>query len=260
MQVVILAGGLGTRLSEETSLKPKPMVEIGGQPILWHIMKIYAHYGHKDFIICLGYKGNIIKEFFANFFLYQSDVTFNLKNNEIKIHNSDSEDWTVTLVQTGIETQTGARIKKIEKYIKDENFLLTYGDGVCDLDINQTIAFHQKNKKVGTMTSIQPEGRFGALDIDSNNLVTKFIEKPKGDGNWINGGFFVFNKNFFKYLSLDENLILEKQPLEALVENNELVTFKHHGFWKCMDTLRDKAQLEHLWQTNMAPWKVWSKD
>ncbi|MFA6238874.1 MAG: glucose-1-phosphate cytidylyltransferase [Bacteriovorax sp.] len=257
MQVVILAGGLGTRLSEETSLKPKPMVEIGGQPMLWHIMKTYAHYGHKDFIVCLGYKGHIVKEYFANFFLYQSDVSIDLKNNKIEIHNTASEDWTVTLVDTGPETQTGARIKKIEKYIKGENFMLTYGDGLSNVNINELLAFHQKNGKIGTMTSIQPEGRFGALDIDANGQVTKFIEKPKGDGNWINGGFFILNKEFFNYLSQQEDLILEKEPLEGLVKNGQLMTFRHHGFWKCMDTLRDKTQLENMWQSGKAPWKVW---
>lgn len=257
MQVVILAGGLGTRLSEETSLKPKPMVEIGAQPILWHIMKTYAHYGHKDFIICLGYKGQLVKEYFANFFLHQSDVTINLKNNQIEIHNSTSEDWTVTLVDTGPETQTGARIKKIEKFIKGDSFMLTYGDGVANININELVDFHNKNNKIGTMTSIQPEGRFGALDIDPSGLVTQFIEKPKGDGNWINGGFFVLNKEFFKYLNTNEDLILEKEPLEGLVKNHQLMTYRHHGFWKCMDTLRDKTQLENMWQSGKAPWKVW---
>jgi glucose-1-phosphate cytidylyltransferase len=258
MQVVILAGGLGTRLSEETSLKPKPMVEIGGHPILWHIMKHYAHHGHKDFIICLGYKGHLIKEYFANFFMYQSDVTINLKNNKIEIHNSASEDWTVTLVDTGVNTQTGARIKKIEKYIKGDRFMLTYGDGVSNVDVNQLLKHHEQSKKIATMTSIQPEGRFGALEINKDHLVTKFVEKPKGDGNWINGGFFVFEKKFFNYLTEREDLILEKEPLEGLVREQQLSTYQHAGFWKCMDTLRDKTQLEQMWQTHTAPWNIWS--
>ncbi len=254
MKVVILAGGMGTRLSEETNLRPKPMVEIGGHPILWHIMKIYSSYGFNEFIICLGYKGQMIKEYFANYFLYSSDVTIDLKENKLEIHNSISEPWKVTLVDTGLATQTGARIKKIEKYIHNDRFLLTYGDGLCDIEIDKLIAHHDKTGKIATLTAVQPEGRFGVLDIASDSVINKFQEKPNGDGNWINGGFFVFEKSFFNYLSLDEHLVLEKDPLEKLVAQKELATFKHHGFWKCMDTARDKEQLEQVWGKGNAPW------
>lgn len=257
MKVVLLAGGFGTRLSEETVLKPKPMVEIGGKPILWHIMKQYSHFGHNEFIICCGYKGYMIKEYFANYFLHQSDVTFDLSNNEMKIHRSESEPWKVTLVDTGLNSQTGHRIKMIEKHI-DDTFLLTYGDGVSNVDIDELVKFHYSHEGIGTMTSVQPEGRFGVLDFDSDSgKVNSFQEKPKGDGHWINGGFFVFDKKFFSYLNEDSDLILEREPLEKLTEDSQLFTFKHHGFWKCMDTVRDKQGLEKLWENN-PPWKVWN--
>lgn len=254
MKVVILAGGMGTRLSEETILRPKPMVEIGGRPILWHIMKIYSSYGFNEFVICLGHKGQMIKEYFANYFLHSSDVTLDLKNNKIEIHNNVAEPWKVTLVDTGLTTQTGARIKKIEKYIGGEPFMLTYGDGVSDVNLNHLLSHHKKSGKIATLTSVQPEGRFGILDIAADGVINKFQEKPQGDGNWINGGYFVFENEFFKYLSLDENLILEKDPLEKLVSARELCTYKHNGFWKCMDTVRDKEQLEQTWMKGNAPW------
>ena len=256
MKVVLLAGGHGTRLSEETVLRPKPMVEIGGRPILWHIMKYYAHFGHNEFIVCCGYKGYVIKEYFANYFLHQSDVTFDLKENQMEIHNSSTENWKVTLVDTGLDSQTGHRIKRIEKYI-DDTFMLTYGDGVSNVDINALVDFHKSHGKVGTMTSFRPEGRFGILDIDSTNKkVNRFVEKPKGDGNWINAGFFVFEKEFFKYLDDRQDLILEREPLEGLTSDGQLHTYQHEDFWKCMDTLRDRQQLEKIWSTK-APWKVW---
>ncbi|MGE3609175.1 MAG: glucose-1-phosphate cytidylyltransferase [Bacteriovoracaceae bacterium] len=256
MKVVILAGGAGTRISEETSLRPKPMVEIGGKPILWHIMKHYANYGHNDFIICLGFKGYYIKEYFANYFLHQTDVTINLKENKFTFHNSNSEDWNVTLVDTGLNTQTGCRIKKVEKYI-DGPFMLTYGDGVSDINLDTLLKSHKSHGGIGTMTSVQPEGRFGNLEISGSNQVSSFIEKPKEGGTWINGGFFVFEKAFLNYLTLEEDLILERRPLEMLTQDKQLFAYKHTGFWKCMDTLRDKNQLESMWQTNNPPWKTW---
>lgn len=256
MKVVILAGGYGTRLSEETVLKPKPMVEIGEKPILWHIMKSYSQYGHKDFVILLGYKGYYIKEYFANYFLHQSDITINTASGNLKVHNNNSEDWNVTLVDTGLESMTGARIKKAQNYIGDESFLLTYGDGVSDIDINKLIEFHQSHKGAVTITSVKPEGRFGSLDISSDFKVNKFTEKPKGDGQWINGGFFVCNKEIFDYLSTDKNCILERTPLENLAKDGQIYTYRHDEFWKCMDTLRDKQYLEELWATS-PPWKSW---
>ncbi len=256
MKVVILAGGFGTRLSEETVLKPKPMVEIGDKPILWHIMKIYSHFGYNDFIICLGYKGYFIKEYFANYFLHQSDVTFDLSNNSMDIHNSKTEPWKVTLVDTGLETTTAGRIKNIKKYTNDETFMLTYGDGVSDVDISKLVDFHRKNKKFATVTAVQPSGRFGALEFGNNeNLVTSFKEKPKGDNSWINGGFFVLEPEVFKYI--DEKEMWEKKPLEKIAEDTQLAAYKHIGFWKPMDTLRDKNELEELWSNNKADWKLW---
>lgn len=256
MKVAILAGGFGTRLSEETDIKPKPMVDIGGKPILWHIMKHYSHYGHNDFIILLGYKGYYIKEYFANYFLHQSDVMIDIKSNKMEIHNNSSEPWKVTLVDTGLDTMTGGRVKRAEKFLKDETFLLTYGDGLSNVDLDKLVLFHKKNGKFMTLTSVQPEGRFGALDLESD-LVRKFVEKPRGDGSWINGGFFVCEPQIFDYITEDDSTILERTPLEKLANDKELIAYKHEGFWKPMDTLRDKVQLEQLWAEKKAPWKVW---
>jgi glucose-1-phosphate cytidylyltransferase len=256
MKVAILAGGYGTRLSEETDVRPKPMVEIGGKPILWHIMKTYSHYGHNDFVILLGYKGYYIKEYFANYFLHQSDVTIDLKNNKMEIHNNTSEPWKVTLVDTGLETMTGGRIKRAQKFLDKETFLLTYGDGVSNVDIDKLVSFHQKNGKAMTLTSVQPEGRFGALDMEGD-LIRRFAEKPKGDGSWINGGFFVCEPKLFDYIKEGDSTILERSPLEGLAKDGQLVAYKHDGFWQPMDTLRDKVQLEQLWSKGSAPWKVW---
>ena len=257
MKVVILAGGLGTRLSEETDLKPKPMVEIGGKPILWHIMKIYGHYGFNDFVILLGYKGYYIKEYFANYFLHQSDVTIDLQSNSMEIHDNKSEPWKVTLVDTGLESQTGSRIKKAQRYIGTDAFLLTYGDGVSDIDVNESINFHKNHGKSLTMTAVRPEARFGGLELDSNEKVTSFKEKPQTEGGWINGGFFVCEPKVFDYLSKDENCIFEQGSLQKISENEELFAYKHHGFWQPMDTLRDNHKLNDLWKNKKAPWKVW---
>ena len=256
MKVVLLAGGLGTRLSEETVSRPKPMVEIGGKPILWHIMKIYAAHGFNDFVICLGYKGYVIKEYFANYFLHQSDVTFDMKENKMEIHNSQAEPWKVTLVDTGYETMTGGRVKRVAQYIKDEPFLLTYGDGVGDVDISGLIEYHRQNKKLLTVTAVQPSGRFGALNIDEGNQVNSFLEKPKGDGAWINGGFFICEPEVLDYISGDST-VFEAEPLERIAADGQMVAYKHTGFWKPMDTLRDKHELENLWSSNNAPWKNW---
>jgi len=256
MKVVILAGGLGTRLSEETDIKPKPMVEIGGKPILWHIMKIYSHYGFNDFVICLGYKGYVIKEYFANYFLHQSDVTINLKENNMEIHQSKAEPWKITLVDTGLNTMTGGRIKRVQKYIGNETFMLTYGDGVGNVDIQALLKFHKSHRKYATVTSVQPSGRFGALNLDNKSNVLSFQEKPRGDGSWINGGFFVLEMPVFDYIRSDET-VWEKEPLENLAHDGQLVAHTHTGFWQPMDTLRDKNHLEELWKTEKAPWKVW---
>ncbi|MBK3333204.1 glucose-1-phosphate cytidylyltransferase [Persephonella atlantica] len=255
MKVVILAGGFGTRLSEETDIKPKPMVEIGGKPILWHIMKIYSTYGFNDFIICLGYKGYVIKEYFANYFLHMSDVTIDLKDNQIEVHNVKAEPWKVTLVDTGLNTMTGGRIKRVKDYVGNKTFMLTYGDGVGDINIKELLEFHKKHGKYATLTAVQPSGRFGALDLESNQ-VKAFKEKPKGDGAWINGGFFVLEPQIFDYIKSDET-IWERDPLENLAKDGQLVAYKHTGFWKPMDTLRDKRELEALWQSGNPPWKVW---
>jgi glucose-1-phosphate cytidylyltransferase len=258
MKVVILAGGMGTRLAEETGTRPKPMVEIGGKPILWHIMKIYSHYGYKDFVICLGYKGYMIKEYFANYFLHQSDVTIDLANNKMEIHNSDSEDWKVTLVDTGIETNTAGRIKRIEKYVKNEPFMLTYGDGVADVNINKLIEFHNSSGKLATLTSIQLPGRFGNIEANREGTVMKFQEKPTGDGVWINGGFFVLEPGVFKYLEGDmDDVQWEKKPLIEIAQNGQLSAYMHQGFWKCMDAIRDKIELEALWASEQPSWKIW---
>ena len=259
MKVLILAGGYGTRISEESDYKPKPMVEIGGKPILWHIMKIYSYYGYNDFVILLGYKGYYIKEYFANYFLHQSDVTIDLKTGEMQIHKNSSEPWKVTLLDTGLDTMTGGRIKRAQKYIGKESFMLTYGDGVGDIDINKLVEFHKKHNKYITITSVQPDGRFGALDIGDNNEVKAFIEKPKGDGGWINAGFFVCEPEVFDYIEGDDT-IFEREPLQRLAKDKQLYTYKHKGFWRPMDTLRDKRELERLWKSSVAPWKVWNEE
>ena len=257
MKVVILAGGLGTRISEESHLKPKPMIEIGERPILWHIMKTYSYYGFNDFIICLGYKGYSIKEYFAHYFIHESDITFDFRNeNERIIHQHSAEPWRVTLVNTGIETMTGGRVKRIQPYVGNETFMLTYGDGVADVNIKELVAYHKTHGKLATVTSTQPSGRFGALNLTGNNLVHGFQEKPKGDGAWINAGFFVMEPNVFDYIA-DDRTVLEKEPLENLASGEELVAYKHNGFWQPMDTLRDKNHLEELWKSGKAPWKVW---
>jgi glucose-1-phosphate cytidylyltransferase len=254
VKVVLLAGGLGTRISEESHLKPKPMVEIGGKPILWHIMKIYSSYGLNDFVICCGYKGYLIKEYFANYFLHTSDVTFDMAKNKMEIHQSASEPWKVTLVDTGENTMTGGRIKRVKEYI-DGDFCLTYGDGVANIDIKKLLEFHKSHGKLATMSATQPPGRFGAINLDGTQIKS-FNEKPTGDGAWINGGFFVFNKKVLDLIDGDET-ILEKKPLENLAKNNELQAYFHNGFWQPMDTMRDKALLEELWQKGNAPWRVW---
>ncbi|MFI5163162.1 MAG: glucose-1-phosphate cytidylyltransferase [Sphingobacteriales bacterium] len=256
MKVVILAGGLGTRLSEETILKPKPMVEIGGMPILWHIMKSYSSFGFNDFIVCLGYKGYMVKEYFANYFLHKSDVTIDLSNNSIKIHDSQAEPWKVTLVDTGNDTLTGGRIKRIKEHVNNETFMLTYGDGVSNVNITELVKFHEGHGKFCTVTSVQPSGRFGALDIRGHNEVKSFIEKPKGDGAWVNGGFFVCEPAIFNYIEGDAT-VWEMEPMERIANQGEMLTFKHAGFWRPMDTLKDKHDLNEMWDTNKAPWKVW---
>ena len=257
MKAVILAGGLGTRLSEETDLKPKPMVEIGHKPILWHIMKIYSSHGVNDFIICCGYKGYVIKEYFANYFLHMSDVTFSMKDNNMKVHQNNAEPWTVTLVDTGEETLTGGRLKQVRDYIKDdESFCFTYGDGVSDVDITRLLEFHQSHGKQATLTATRPPGRYGALKMATDSIVDHFQEKPDGDGSWINGGFFVLNPKVIDRIIGDETS-WEREPLTSLAADGELVAFKHDGFWQPMDTLRDKNMLNDLWDSGRAPWKVW---
>ena len=259
MKAVILAGGLGTRISEESQFKPKPMIEIGGKPILWHIMKIYSHYGINDFIICGGYKQNIIKDYFANYYLYTSDVTFNFKNkNQMIVHNSVSEPWTVTIIDTGLNTMTGGRIKRVEEYVRGETFMLTYGDGVSNVDLNKLNAAHIQNKALVTLTAVQPAGRYGRVNIENTGKITTFMEKPKGDGDWINGGFFVCSPEVFTYLkNADDTTVWERDPLEKIAEDGKLYAFKHDNFWRAMDTLRDKTELESLWEKGTAPWKIW---
>ena len=256
MKVVILAGGLGTRLSEETVLKPKPMVEIGDMPILWHIMKIYSSYGFNDFIICLGYKGYVIKEYFANYFLHKSDVTINLKDNKLQVHDSFAEPWNITLVDTGLNTMTGGRIKRVKQHIGNEAFFLTYGDGVANVNISESLAYHRQHNKLCTVTAVQPSGRFGALNLNAQNQVVSFAEKPKGDGAWINGGFFVCEPAVIDYIE-DDSTIWEREPLEQIAAANQMDAYKHSGFWKPMDTLRDKIELESDWQKGEAKWKNW---
>lgn len=259
MKVVLLAGGFGTRLSEETGVRPKPMVEIGGKPILWHIMKMYSHYGFNEFVVLLGYKGYYIKEYFANYFLHQSDVTIDLKNNKMEILNNSSEPWKVTLLDTGLNSMTGCRIKKAQSFIGNSPFMLTYGDGVADIDISKLVEFHKKHGKAMTMTSSQPEGRFGALNIDSSHQVHEFKEKPKGDGNWINAGFFICEPKVFDYIAEgDDQVVFEQEPLQKLAKDGEIFTYQHPGFWKPMDSLKDKNDLNKLWEANRAPWKMWS--
>ena len=257
MKVLILAGGLGSRLSEETGLKPKPMVEIGGKPILWHIMKIYSSYGFNEFIILCGYKGYLIKEYFANYYSHNSDMTVDMTTNEITHHVNHAEPWKVTLVDTGLDTLTGGRIRKVKDYVGDEPFLLTYGDGVSDVNIDELLAFHKNHGKAITMTSVQPEGRFGSLMIDDEQKVVSFLEKPKGDGAWVNAGFFVCQPEVFDYIPIGDKIIFEKEPLENLAIADQLFTYKHEGFWKPMDTQRDKIQLEELIENGKAPWISW---
>ena len=255
MKAVILAGGMGTRISEETHLRPKPMIEIGHMPILWHIMKIYSYYGVNDFIICCGYKGNMVKEFFSNYFLYTSDVTFDMNENKMHVHHSKSEPWKVTVVDTGDSTLTGGRLKRVEPYLAQEDFCFTYGDGLTDANIRNVINFHKENEKLATVLAVQPQGRYGALELNDHK-VTRFQEKPAGDSSWVNGGFFVLNPRVLKFIDNDQ-CIWEQGPLEKLSNDGQLCAFKHNGFWQAMDTLRDKTLLESLWQNNRAPWKVW---
>ncbi len=257
MKVVIFAGGKGTRISEESHLRPKPMVEIGGRPILWHIMKLYAAQGFNEFVLCLGYKGYQIKEYFINYFLHQSDLTVDLHTNQVKVHSTTSENFTVTLVDTGLETQTAGRLQRVQQHLGNEDFMLTYGDGVADIDLRALIAFHTAHGKLATMTAIQPGSRFGVLDVNDAGQVNRFFEKPTDDGNWINGGFFVLKSGVFQYLKADaETTPWERQPLEELARDGQLHAYRHHGFWKCMDTLRDAAELNELWRTG-AKWKLW---
>ncbi|MCL1984504.1 MAG: glucose-1-phosphate cytidylyltransferase [Methanomassiliicoccaceae archaeon] len=257
MKAVILAGGLGTRISEESHLRPKPMIEIGGQPILWHIMKIYSHYGVNDFIICAGYKQYVIKEYFADYFLHCSDITFDFSDDgKTQIHSNVSEPWKVTVVDTGLETMTGGRIKRIQKYVGNETFMLTYGDGVADLNIKELLAFHKKCGKYATLAAVRPDGRFGMLDL-KGNTVSSFKEKAVEDAGWVNGGFMILEPEVFDYIKDGDKTVFEKGPLENLSAEGQLAAFKHPGFWQCMDTLRDKERLEELWKTEKAPWKLW---
>lgn len=257
MKVVILAGGFGTRLAEETGIKPKPMVEIGGQPILWHIMKIYSAHGLDEFVICLGYKGFTIKEYFSSYALQAADVTYNFARGTSRIHRKQTEPWKVTLVETGLETMTGGRIKRAKKIIGNDTFCLTYGDGLCDVNIKKLIDYHRKNKAFATLTAVQPPGRFGAFTLDENEgKIRSFKEKPKGDGAWINGGFFVLEPAVFDFIK-DDSTVWEQSPMERLAQEGQLSAFRHQGFWQPMDTLRDKNMLEKLWQSGKAPWKIW---
>ncbi len=255
MKSVILAGGLGTRISEETHLKPKPMIEIGGMPLLWHIMKTYSFHGINDVVICCGYKGYMIKEYFANYFLHMSDVTFDMKQNIMEVHKKSAEPWKVTLVDTGIDTMTGGRLKRIKKYVDNETFCFTYGDGLSDLSIKDLIDLHNTQKTLSTVTAVQPPGRFGALNIEKNKI-TSFEEKPLGDGSWINGGYFVLEPDIFDYIENDQT-IWEREPIEKLAKDSQLSVHKHNGYWNAVDTLRDKNHMEDLWNSKQAPWKVW---
>lgn len=255
MKAVILAGGLGTRISEETSLRPKPMIEVGGRPLIWHIMKLYSYYGIQDFIICAGYKGYMIKEYFANYSLHHSDVTFHLWEKMIEFHNNHSEPWRVTIVDTGVNTMTGGRLKRVQDYVGDETFCLTYGDGVCNINLDHLIQFHQAEKRWVTLTAVQPPGRFGALEV-AGSKVTNFHEKPVGDGGWVNGGFFIMEPEIFNWLEGDAT-ILEGGPLETIAEQGHLSAYKHHGFWQPVDTLRDKTKLQEYCDNGQAPWMIW---
>lgn len=259
MKVVILAGGLGTRLSEETELKPKPMVEIGGRPILWHIMKLYSHWGFNEFIVLTGYKSHVIKDYFINYYTRYSDITVDMAQNAVEIHNHRNEPWKVTMLYTGQDTMTGGRIKKAQEFVGNERFMLTYGDGVADVNIQNLIKCHENAGKIATMTAVQPSGRFGSLVIKENDMITSFMEKPKGQESWINGGFFVLEPKVFDYIGNEENIIFEKAPLENLANEGQLNAFKHEGFWRPMDTLRDKIDLTKMWQEGKAPWALWLK-
>lgn len=256
MKVVILAGGLGTRISEETDIRPKPMVEIGGKPILWHIMKIYSHYGYNEFVVCLGYKGYLIKEYFANYYRHQSDITIDLASNTTEIHNTSAEPWKITLIETGQDTMTGGRVKRIQHYTDDKPFMLTYGDGVAEVNIPALVDYHKQNRKYLTVTAVQPSGRFGALNLSEKDEVSSFMEKPKGDGSWINGGFFVCQPEVFSYIN-GASTIFEREPMETIAREGQMMAFKHDGFWRPMDTLRDKNELNELWDSGQARWKVW---
>ncbi len=255
MKAVILAGGLGTRISEESVLRHKPMIEVGGMPVLWHILKIYSHFGVNDFIICLGYKGYMIKEYFANYFLHMSDVTFDMRTNQLEVHEKHAEPWRVTLVDTGNSTQTGGRLKRVASYLDGETFFFTYGDGLADIDVSAELAFHREKGALATMCAVQPPGRFGAIDIEGHRI-TRFEEKPVGDGSWINGGYFVLEPDALDYIE-DDDTSWERAPLERLARDGQLSAYPHRGFWQPMDTLRDKTKLEGLWQAGNAPWKVW---
>ncbi|MCO5235534.1 MAG: glucose-1-phosphate cytidylyltransferase [Chitinophagaceae bacterium] len=258
MKVVIFAGGLGTRISEETGTRPKPMVEIGGKPILWHIMKIYSHYGYNEFIVCLGYKGYVIKEYFMNYFLHNSDISIDLATNKMEIHDSKAESFKVTLVETGINTKTAGRLQRVRKYIGNEDFLLTYGDGLSDINLHSLVEYHKKCNKFATVTAVQPDARFGGMDLASDGVVNEFREKSKKDVQWVNGGFFVLKPEIFQFMQEDmDEIMWEDEPLERLTEAQQLIAYKHNGFWKCMDALRDKIELNKLWNDALAPWKVW---
>jgi len=259
MKVVIFAGGLGTRISEESYLKPKPMIEIGEKPILWHIMKIFEAQGFNEFIICLGYKGSVIKQYFMNYYLYSSDVTFNLKTNSYEIHRTNPETFRVTLVDTGLMTQTAGRLKRVQNYVGNQEFFLSYGDGLANVDLHKLLEFHHANGKIATVTAVQPAGRFGLLSVEDDRRVSSFSEKPPGDGGWINGGFFVLRPEVFSYLPPDsDERMWEDGPIQALANDNQLIAYKHDGFWKCMDAVRDKVELEKLWQSGQASWKIWN--
>jgi glucose-1-phosphate cytidylyltransferase len=257
MKVVILAGGFGTRISEESDLKPKPMIEIGGKPILWHIMKIYSHFGFNEFIVCCGYKGYYIKDYFHHYYMHQADMTIDLGKNQLEYHNSSAEPWRVTLVDTGLNTMTGGRIKRIQPYVGNEKFMLTYGDGLSDIDINALVSEHEKTKRLATLSAVQPSGKFGALEFSEGKRVASFMEKPRGDGSWINGGFFVCEPGIFDYIRAGDETIWERDPLERLASDGQLGAYSHDGYWQPMDTLRDKNELEKLWAGGIAPWKLW---
>jgi glucose-1-phosphate cytidylyltransferase len=258
MKVVIFAGGLGTRIAEETEVRPKPMIEIGGKPILWHIMKIYSQYGFNEFIICLGYKGYLIKEYFMHYYLHNSDISIDLESNKVEVLSTNAESFKVTLVETGLSTKTAGRLQQVQKYIGNEDFMLTYGDGVVDINLHSLLQFHRSHGKLATVTAIQPEARFGGMELGADGVVRSFKEKPKGDGKWVNGGFFVLNPKVFSYLEGNmNNTMWEDEPMENLVKDEQLAAYQHTGFWKCMDAMRDKLELEALWQNNQAKWKIW---